>query len=72
VDIQGRRRLFPQLSLDHFTGSGGGDVACIPGGPESGILVGGLRLNGATRVGLGVGARVQRGPIQLEGAALAG
>jgi len=72
VDVQGRRALFPQLSLEHFTGSGGGDVACIPIDPAIGTAVGGLRLDGATRLGVGVGARTGRGPVQFEGVVLGG
>lgn len=72
VDVQGRRQLFPQLSVDHFTGSGGGDVACIPIDPARGTAVGGLQLDGATRLGLGVGARVRGGPVQFEGEVLGG
>lgn len=72
VDVQGRRALFPQLSLDQFTGSGGGDVACLPVAPPMGTAVGGLRLDGATRLGLGVGARTRGGPVQVEGAVLGG
>ena len=73
LDVQGKRRVFPQLSLDHFTGSGGGgDDLCIPVLPNVGRGVGGLRLDGATRVGLGAGARVGHGMLQLEGAVLGG
>lgn len=72
IDVQGKRRLFPQLSLDHFTGSGGGDDLCIPVLPNVGRGVGGLRLDGATRVGLGAGARIGHGMLQLEGALLGG
>jgi hypothetical protein len=72
ADVQGRRQLFAQLSVEHFTGSGGGDVACLPIDPARGTAVGGLRLDGATRVGLGVGVRVQGGPVQLEGVVLGG
>jgi hypothetical protein len=63
ADVQGRRQLFAQLSVEHFTGSGGGDVACLPIDPARGTAVGGLRLDGATRVGLGVGVRVLGGLI---------
>ena len=73
VDVQGKGRLFPQLSLDRFTGSGGGgDDVCIPVLPSVGTAVGGFRLDGATRVGLGAGARLGAGIVQLEGAALGG
>lgn len=72
LDVRGDRALFPQLSLDHFTGTGGGDVACLAVDPALGRAVGGLRLDGASRVGVGVGARVHRGPVQLEGAVLGG
>lgn len=73
VDVQGKHRVFPQLSLDHFTGSGGGgDDLCIPVLPNVGRGVGGLRLDGATRVGLGAGARIGHGWLQLEGAVLGG
>jgi hypothetical protein len=73
VDVQGKGRMFPQLSLDRFTGSGGGgDDLCIPVLPTLGTAVGGLRLDGATRVGLGAGARLGRGIVQLEVAALGG
>lgn len=72
LDVQGSGRWFPQLSLDHFTGSGGGDVACLPVLPSVGTGVGGLRLDGATRVGVGVGGRVGREMVQLEGAVVGG
>ncbi len=72
LDVQGKRRLFPQLSVDHFYGSGGGDVKCVPAPSEVATVVGGLRIERATRVGLGAGARVGRGIVQLEGAVLGG
>lgn len=72
LDVQGRQRWFPQLSLDYFSGGGGGDVACIPVAPSVGTGVGGLRLDGATRLGLGAGARVRRRVVQLEGVLLGG
>jgi len=72
VDVQGKRRLFPQLSVDHFLGSGGGDVLCGPDPSKVATFVGGLRIERATRVGLGAGARVGRGMVQLEGAVLGG
>jgi len=72
VDVQGRRRLFPQVSFDHFAGAGGGDILCLPVSPSIGTGVGGLRLEGATRVGLGVGGRLGSGAVQLEGAVLSG
>lgn len=67
VDLQGRGRLFPQLSLGHFAGSGGGDVACIPVDPSVGTARGGLRLDGATSVGVGAGARIGGPRLHLEG-----
>ncbi len=67
LDVQGTRRVFPQLSLDHFSGSGGGDDLCIPVLPDIGTGVGRLQLEGATRLGLGVGARLGTGMAQLEG-----
>ncbi len=73
VDVQGKGRLFPQLSLDRFTGSGGGgDDLCFPVLPSVGTAVGGFRLDGATRVGLGAGARLGAGIVRLEGVALGG
>lgn len=71
AEVQGRGRLFPQLSATHYTGSGGGDVLCIPFTRDL-KAVGGLRLENATRVGVGGGVRVGRGALQLEGAAMAG
>lgn len=58
-------RLFPYGSVDHLVGAGGGDVLCIPG-IGAGTPGGGLRLEGATRLLLGVGARLPHGPIQAE------
>lgn len=72
VDVQGRGRVFPQVSIDHFTGSGGGDILCLAVSPSGVPFVGGLRIENATRIGLGGGARWGTGPIQLEGAALGG
>jgi hypothetical protein len=63
LDVQRQGRVFPHLSLDHFTGSGGGDVLCVSFEPT----VGGLRLEGATRLGLGMGARVGSKWAHLEG-----
>jgi hypothetical protein len=67
VDLQGRGRLFPHLSLDHFAGSGGASVACIPVNPSVGTARGGLQVDGATRVGIGAGARVGGPRLLLEG-----
>jgi hypothetical protein len=72
VDVQGRGRLFPIASLDHHVGAGGGDVLCIPMSTPGASAIGGLRLEGSTRVGLGAGARLGRGALQFEGALLAG
>ena len=72
VEVQGRGRWFPQVSLDYFTGSGGADVACIPVLPSVGTGVGGLRLDGATRLGVGAGGRIGGNRLLLEGALLAG
>ena len=72
LDVEGRGRVFPQIALDHFSGSGGGDILCGAMDPAVGTAVGGLRLDGATRVGLGVGARLGTGPLQLEGVVLSG
>jgi hypothetical protein len=36
VDVHGRRYIFLQLSVEHFTGSGRGDIACLPMDPERG------------------------------------
>ncbi len=72
LDLQSKGRVFPQLSLDYFSGSGGGDVACIPVLPSVGTGVGGMRLDGATRGSVGAGARVGRGTLQLEGVVLGG
>lgn len=72
LDVQGRRQVFPQISVDHFSGSGGGDKLCFAVAPTLGTAVGGLRLEGATRVGLGIGGRLGSGLVQLEGVALGG
>jgi hypothetical protein len=72
LDVQGTRRLFPQFSLDHLSGSGGGDVLCLPRSAMNGTTVGGLRLDGATRLGIGAGARAGNRFVQVEGAVLAG
>lgn len=71
LDVQGNRRVFPQLSLDRFVGPLPGGTGCdFP--PDLGVFVGGLRLENATRVGLGVGTRVRRRILELEVSALAG
>lgn len=67
VELQGRGRVFPQVSLDHFAGSGGVDKACVPVDPSVGTARGGLRVEGATRIGAGVGARIGGPRVQLEG-----
>jgi hypothetical protein len=72
VDVQGKARFFPHATLEHFTGAGGGDVICIPVAPAGGTTVGGLRLDGATRLGFGVGARSAPRAVQLEGVVTAG
>ena len=72
LDVEGRGRVFPQFAVDHFSGSGGGDVLCGVLDPAVGTPGGGLRLDGATRVGLGVGARLGTGLLQLEGVVLSG
>lgn len=72
LDVQGRGRFFPQVSLAHFAGSGGGDVLCLPVAPSAGRAAGGLRLEGATSAGIGAGARAGVGPVQIEGVAQAG
>ena len=68
VEVQGRHRWFPQLTVDKFSGSGMGGTGCGSVPPS----VGGLQVDGATRVGLGGGARIGRGKVQLEGAVLGG
>ena len=72
LDVKGNRKIFPQIALDHFAGAGGGDVACVPVDPSVATAVGGLKLDGATRLGLGVGARLGAGLVQLEGAVSSG
>lgn len=72
VNVQGRGRFFPQASVDHFVGSGGGDILCLPLSPDGTHMVGGLRIENATRIGLGGGARWGQGALQLEGVALGG
>ncbi len=68
VEVQGRHRWFPQITVDKFSGSGGATTGCGSVPPS----VGGLQVDGATRVGLGGGARIGRGNVQLEGAVLGG
>ncbi len=71
LDVQGNRRVFPQLSLDRFLGPLPGGTGCVfPS--DLGVFVGGLRLENGTRVGLGVGTRVRKSILELEAAALAG
>ncbi|MBL0938132.1 MAG: hypothetical protein IBJ03_04510 [Gemmatimonadaceae bacterium] len=65
ADLQGRRQLFPQLSIDHHSGSGGGDVGCIPAYPDTAI--GGLRLENSTRLSAGVGGRAGWRMAYIEG-----
>ena len=72
VDVTGRRQIFPQFSFDHFSGSGGGDILCLPVDPALGTAVGGLRLEGSTRLGLGIGGRLGTGQVQLEGVVSSG
>lgn len=67
LDVQGRGRVFPQFSLDHFYGSGGADVACVKGNPDLETTTGGLRVERATRLGLGFGGRLNWGHVQVEG-----
>ncbi len=67
ADVQGRGRVFPQLTLAHFSGSGGGDDLCFGVAPNVGTAVGRLDLDGATRVGLGVGARLSSRFVAIEG-----
>lgn len=67
VDVQGTGRVFPHLSVDHFAGSGGGDIACVIVESINGTARGGLRLDGATRAGVGAGARLGGPRLQLEG-----
>ena len=66
LDVEGRRQVFPQISVDYFAGPSGGDVSCITD-PSLGVKVGGLRVEGSTRFGVGVGARTGAGRAQLEG-----
>lgn len=68
IDVQGRRRWFPQLTVDKFSGSGGATTACS----FEGVIGGGLQLDGATRIGVGTGTRVGNRWVILEGAVLAG
>lgn len=68
VEVQGRHQWFPQLTVDKFSGSGMGGTGCGTVPPS----VGGLQVDGATRVGLGGGARIGSGKVQLEGALLGG
>ncbi len=72
LDMQGRGRWFPQLSLDRFAGSGGGDEVCRPATSSGGTTTGGLQVENATRFVLGGGGRVGSGNLQLEGAVLGG
>ena len=71
LDVEGRRQVFPQISVDYFSGPSGGEVSCITD-PSVGVKVGGLRVEGSTRVGLGVGARLGTGLAQLEGVVSSG
>ena len=71
LDVKGRRQVFPQLSVDYFTGPSGGDVSCMTD-PSVGVIVGGLRVEQSTRIGLGVGARLGTGLAQLEGVVSSG
>lgn len=72
VDVQGRGRVFPHLSLDRFAGSGGAEVACIPTEFSAGAVRGGVQVDGATRVAIGAGLRLGGARIQLEGSVLGG
>jgi hypothetical protein len=71
LDVEGRRQVFPQISVDYFAGPSGGDVSCTTD-PAVGVMIGGLRVEGSTRVGLGVGARLGTGRVQLEGVVSSG
>ena len=66
LEVSGRRRVFPQLTVDKFSGTGGAMVGCDPGQ----TTVGGLRLDGATRVGLGGGVGIGGRWVGIEGAVL--
>ncbi len=72
VDVQGSGRLFPHIALDHFAGAGGGDIACLAGDPSTTTARGGLQLDGATRLGVGAGARIGSNRAQLEALVSAG
>ncbi|WP_156799061.1 hypothetical protein [Gemmatimonas aurantiaca] len=72
VDVQGQGQWFPQVSADHFVGSGGGGVACIPGDPSRVRVTGGLQLERSTRLSIGAGRRVGNDGVQLEGVVLGG
>ena len=47
-------------------------MLCLAVSPSIGTAVGGLRLEGATRIGLGVGGRLGNSAAQLEGSVLEG
>lgn len=68
LDIKGRGRVFPQFALDHFVGNGMGGVECVKMTPTTG----GLRLDRATRLGLGIGGQLRKGPVQGEAILRAG
>ena len=73
LDVRGPGRVFPVASIEHFIGSGGGDVACLPSlDAASSRVRGGLRLEGTTRAQVGAGAHVVGRVVRLEGAVRGG
>lgn len=67
VDVRGAGRVFPVVNIDHFVGSGGGDVACYVLTDVPSRERGGLQLERATRLHIGAGSFVGGRIARLEG-----
>jgi hypothetical protein len=57
LEVQGRKRVFPQLSAEYFGGNGGRRDVCVLLDPSIGTTTGGLQLEHSGRIGLGLGIR---------------
>ena len=67
IDVRGAGRVFPVVNVDHFVGSGGGDVACYVLTDVPSRERGGLQLERATRLQIGAGSFVGGRVARLEG-----
>jgi hypothetical protein len=72
LDARGAGRVFPVVNVDHFFGSGGGDVLCLRAIDVPSQVTGGLRLERTTRAHVGVGSYIGNRYVRLEGTARGG